>query len=278
MISPEQLEACGLTRGAIRHRRERGRLHLLWPGVFAVGRREVSREGRWLAATITCGQSSLLSHRSAGALWGLVDPVATIDISVPVNGTRVEREGIRIHRRRNLPNGTTHKRIPVTRPLDTLVDLAAVVPENALPWVIRQADVRGLVSPETLRRAIEGNRRRGAAILRRLLDRETFRLTDSELERLFLPLAAEAGLVFPETQARVAGYRVDFLWPSLKLIVETDSLRYHRTAAQQLHDRRRDQAHAAAGFTTLRFTHWQVCNEPRHVAETLSAVAARLYP
>ena len=37
-----------------------------------------------------------------------------------------------------------------------------------------------------------------------------------------------------------------------RLVVETDGLRYHRTPAQQSRDRRRDQAHTAAGLTPLR--------------------------
>ena len=72
------------------------------------------------------------------------------------------------------------------------------------------------------------------------------------------------------------GFRVDFYWPELGLVVETDGLRYHRTPAQQAHDRRRDQAHAAAGLTQLRFTHSQVSFEPDHVRTTLVAVARRL--
>jgi very-short-patch-repair endonuclease len=60
------------------------------------------------------------------------------------------------------------------------------------------------------------------------------------------------------------------------LIVETDGLRYHRTPAQQAKDRIRDQVHAAAGFTPLRFTRAQVRFEPRLVEATLFAVARRL--
>jgi very-short-patch-repair endonuclease len=59
-------------------------------------------------------------------------------------------------------------------------------------------------------------------------------------------------------------------------VVETDGLRYHRTPAQQASDRVRDQAHAAAGLTPLRFTHEQVAHEPRRVQTTLAAVARRL--
>jgi hypothetical protein len=37
-------------------------------------------------------------------------------------------------------------------------------------------------------------------------------------------------------------------------VVETDSLRYHRTPFRQAADKRRDNAHAGSGLTTLRFT------------------------
>lgn len=106
---------------------------------------------------------------------------------------------------------------------------------------------------------------RGVPALRRLLDRGTFCLTDSELERRFLRLVRSAGLPLPETGRVVNGVRVDFLWAELGLIVETDGLRYHRTPSQQASDRRRDQVHTAAGLTTLRFTHAQVGFEAAEV-------------
>jgi very-short-patch-repair endonuclease len=76
----------------------------------------------------------------------------------------------------------------------------------------------------------------------------------------------------------VNSFRVDFFWPELGLVVETDGLRYHRTPAQQARDRLRDQIHAAAGLTPLRFTHAQVAHEAGHVREVLAAVASRLAP
>jgi very-short-patch-repair endonuclease len=72
----------------------------------------------------------------------------------------------------------------------------------------------------------------------------------------------------------VNGFRVDFFWPELGLVVETDGLRYHRTPAQQARDRIRDQAHAAAGLVPLRFTYAQVAFEAAHVKRVLAAVAA----
>jgi len=69
----------------------------------------------------------------------------------------------------------------------------------------------------------------GVRPLRTLLDRDTFVLSDEELERLFLPLALESDLPLPKTKEMVNGFEVDFFWPTMKLVVETDGLRYHRT-------------------------------------------------
>ena len=55
-----------------------------------------------------------------------------------------------------------------------------------------------------------------------------------------------------------------------------DGLRYHRTPAQQATDRERDQTHAAAALTPLRFTHAQVTHQPERVEQVLAAVVERL--
>jgi very-short-patch-repair endonuclease len=112
--------------------------------------------------------------------------------------------------------------------------------------------------------------------LRAALERRTFVLTDSALERRFVPLARVAGLGPPLTGVRLNGFKVDLYWPELGLVVETDGLRYHRTPAQQARDRLRDQRHTAAGLTPLRFTHAQVAFEPGHVRSVLEAVVRRL--
>jgi very-short-patch-repair endonuclease len=167
--------------------------------------------------------------------------------------------------------------IPVTNPVETLIDLATCLPPSQLEAAVSEADTRDLADPEALRSALNpATGRRGVGALRRLLDRRTFTLTDSELERSFLPIARRAGLSLPHTGKQVNGFKVDFYWPDLRLIVETDGLRYHRTPAQQARDRLRDQRHAAAGLISLRFTHAQVRFESDHVEATLAAVARRL--
>jgi len=80
----------------------------------------------------------------------------------------------------------------------------------------------------------------------------------------------------PRTQAWVNGFRVDFHWPELGLVVETDGLRYHRTAIQQARDLKREQVHAAAGLETLRFSAAQVRDDPEWALATMRRVMARL--
>jgi len=279
VIARRQLLALGFTPAAIRHRIAIGRLHPIHGGVYAVGRREVAVEGRWMAAVLRCGKSSFLSHPSATALWGIEDfRGGPIHVSGPLSLAANPR-GIVVHRRTGLrPNDVVHhKGIPVTSPALTLVDLAAEASPERLEAAINTADKLDLIDPDSLRRAVDVMPRRpGRAAVRRLVDRRTFLLTDSELERRFLPIATKAGLPKPLTQHVVHGFRADFCWPDLGLVVETDGLRYHRTPAQQARDRLRDQTFTAAGLTVLRFTHAQVRYEPGRVERTLRAVAERL--
>ncbi|HWH45273.1 MAG TPA: DUF559 domain-containing protein [Thermoleophilaceae bacterium] len=279
VVSRRQLLEHGLTRAAIEHRIATARLHPLHRGVYAVGRPEVSHFGRWLAAVLACGPGAVLSHWSAAALWGIRGGDDTVHVLVP-EAARRQAGGVVIHRRRVRTRYETTERlgIPVTTPAATIVDLAgAGLRGRALEGAINEADKLGLVTADRLRDEIEPfGQRTGARAVRRLLDRHAFRLTDSDLERRFLRIARRAGLAAPETGQRVNGFRVDFLWRDLGLVVETDGLTYHRTPAQQARDRLRDQAHTAAGLVCLRFTHAQVAFEPGHVRMTLREIATRL--
>ena len=204
-----------------------------------------------------------------------------IEVSVPASSSRRPRPGIRVHCRGAFLESdlTDEQNIPVTTVVCTLVDEATRLPPAEIEAAIIEADKLRLITPPALRSALDGlNGRRGVPAVRKIIDRRTFRLTRSQLERYFLPLARKAGLSLAETRAWVNGFEVDFYWPELGLVVETDGLTYHRTPAQQATDRRRDQAHTAAGMTPLRFTHGQVRYEPDYVVKVLTDVARRLRP
>jgi len=277
-VSRDQLRELGYGRHAIAHRIEKGLLFPLRRGVYSVGRPEVSDKGRWMAAVLACGDGAVLSHSSAAALWriGSESRSGTIELSLP-SPSRRRRPGLRIHRRPSLQDrNTTEYGIPVTTPIQTLIDLTPRHDRPGVERMINEADKYNLTNPPRLREALDARPGEpGVAKLRQILDRRTFRLTKEELERRFLPLAARAGLPVPLTGQVVNEFEVDFYWPELGLVIETDGLRYHRTPAEQARDRLRDQAHTAAGLTQLRFTHEQVRYEPEYVARILAQTASR---
>ena len=278
IVSSEQLRAVGYTPQAIHHRIRTGRLHPLHRGIYVVGRPHVTDHGRWMAAVLACGEDAVLSHSSAATLWRIgFELRGLVELSLPSRSRR-QRPGLRIHQRPSLgPRDVTAEHgIPVTTPVRTLIDMALRLDRPGIERMINEADKYNLAHPPELREALdERTGEPGVAQLRHILDRRTFRLTKEELERRFLPLARKAGLPVPLTGRWVNGFEVDFHWPDLGLVVETDGLRYHRTPAEQARDRLRDQAHTAAGLTQLRFTHEQVRYEPDYVRRILAQTASR---
>jgi predicted transcriptional regulator of viral defense system len=98
-----QLSALGYTREAVRHRVATGRLYPIHRGVYAVGRRELTRVGEWMAAVLACGEKAVLSHDSAAALWEIRSERGhEIHVSVPRSRDPLHA-GIRVHRRSTLP-------------------------------------------------------------------------------------------------------------------------------------------------------------------------------
>jgi len=232
-----------------------------------------------MGAVLACGPGAFLTHLSAGAHYGICEErpgriEAGVRVAYPV-GPPV----LRVRRRPSLPSEEvgTLDRIPITSPVQTMIDLATKLGPKGLARAVNEADKRDVIDVETLRVELDARTGQpGVKVLRTLLDRDTFVLTEEELERLFLPLAREVGLPLPKTKEIVNGYEVDFFWPELRLVVETDGLRYHRTPLAQAKDARRDQTHTAAGYARLRFSHHQVKYESGHVKEILGATSARL--
>ena len=279
VVARRQLLALGFNAREVEHRVARGRLHPVMRGVYAVGWPGLTQKRRWMAAVLACGDGAALSHRSAAALWGVgIELPGRIDVSVR-RRCRLCRPGLRIRGRPKLAAKDVVSRadIPVTAPARTLVDIATEIQPLRLERAVNEADKRDLIDPESLRDALDlyaGEP--GVRVLRELLDKRTFLLSDSDLEVLFRPIAAAAQLPPPLSKQLVNGYEVDFYWPDLGLVVETDGLRYHRTPATQARDARRNRTHVIAGATPLRFTHYEVKHEAAQVRRALEKTIALL--
>jgi len=165
VVTRRQLLALGFNPREIEHRVSRGRLHLVMRGIYAVGWPRLTRERRWMAAVLACGDGAVLSHRSAAALWEIgVEKRGVIDVSV-TRRAELKRPGLRVRGRPSLSTTDTVTRngIPVTSPTQTLLDLATELPERKVERTISEADKRDFVDPETLRVELEsrtGNQER----------------------------------------------------------------------------------------------------------------------
>jgi len=242
-----------------------------WPGL--------TQKRSWMAGVLAGGDGAALSHRSAAALWGIgSEQGGCIDISVR-RRCELRRPGLRIRGRPALaPEDVwAHDDIPVTSPARTLVDLTTELGLVAVERAVNDADKRDLIDPETLRTALDRYvGEPGVRVLRNLLDKLTFCLSDSDLEIFFRPIAAAAKLPPPVSKEFVNGFEVDFFWPDLGLVVETDGLRYHRTPSAQARGALRDRTHVIAGMSPLRFTHYEIRYEPRKVRAALIDAHAML--
>jgi putative AbiEi antitoxin of type IV toxin-antitoxin system/uncharacterized protein DUF559 len=256
VVSIAQLREAGLDKSAVKRRALAGRLHPVHRGVYAIGHLHLSVEARWMAAVLAYGTGAVLSHRAAAAAWRLLpdQPGAPVDISVPNDTGKKIRRGIRLHRCPSLdPKAVTrHRRIPITTPARTVLDLSRV----ATPVEVRRA-------------------RRQAAVLGLRIDGESKDdVTRSELEFLFLELCRRYRLPLPEVNIWIAGVFVDFTWRERRLIVETDGYHYHRGRVSFEDERARDLRLRSHGFEVVRLTYGQVARQPKETATALRKLLA----
>ncbi|MFL5872936.1 MAG: endonuclease domain-containing protein [Solirubrobacterales bacterium] len=235
-----------------------------------MGHRGLSLHGRFMAAVLACGPGAVLSHVSAAVLWKLLEPIdGPVHVSVPATSGRKRRPGIHIHRCPSLSPSkaseepspspsyqrqaggrgrrllTTHRdSIPVTTIQRTIEDLRATsLPPHLIRRAQRQAELKGY----------------------RLEGVESDR-TRSDLETAFLALFARHRIPSPEVNVRLGEYEVDFLWPSQRVVVETDFWTYHRGSVAFEDDHSRDLDLRQQGYAVLRYTDRQLDAEPTRIA------------
>jgi very-short-patch-repair endonuclease len=279
VVARAQLARLGLGRHFIARDLERGRLHRVHRGVYAVGHRALTRYGHWMAAVLACGEDAALSHRSAAALWGIRD---TSRSETDVTASRERRRpGIQLRIARLAPDETTtHHGIPVTTPARTLLDLAALLDEHRLARAAERAEALRLTSPTSLATLVARYPGRpGTPALRRLIELDRIQATTSrsKLERRFLSLLEAESLPRPLVNEEIhldetTKVEPDFTWRGHRLIVELDGYETHATRAAFERDRARDRALHAQGWRVLRITWRQLDDDAQTIAAELRAL------
>lgn len=276
VITWDQLLDAGISRRAIAHRRQTGRLYRRHPGVYLLDPpQEASRLTLLTAAVAACGPNAVLSHASAAELWGFLPArPGPIDVTVAGRNPGV-RPGIRRHRTYTLePRDVRGRhRVRITSPARTIIDSAC---DRDLEQLVGTALASELVTQRQIEQAIARcPTRPGIRRLHAVLHQDGGpRWTRSWAERRLLALVRQARLPVPDTNVELNGYLVDAVWRDRRLVLEADGGRFHRGRAAFETDRARDAAHVAAGYRVIRFTALQLRDEALLVIAQLSAALA----
>jgi putative AbiEi antitoxin of type IV toxin-antitoxin system/uncharacterized protein DUF559 len=272
-----QLQEVGLTDRLIRTRVSHGALIRLYRGVYAVGHRALTVESRWMAAVLAYGPAAVLSHRSAGQLWGLC-PRSEIAPEVTAPGSKLSKGGIVVHRGSPPTDEVgTMWGIPVTSVARTMFDLAGMLREREVERAWNEMEVREYRTRLSVPDLIERYPGRpGTVLLARLAAGVAVGITRNELEEAFLALIDRFGLPRPRMNAHLAirdrFYEVDCLWEDRKVAIELDGGGAHRTRRAFEKDRERDRILAAERYTTARLTWHQITETPSEVAADLHLI------
>ncbi len=243
-VNRTQLGAIGFTPKMIRVRVRRGELRRCHQGVYAVGpdvRVELAAETEALLAI----EAAVLSHFSAGALAGFLQPPRT-EVEVMLRAPRYARSrpGIRVHRTVRLsPHDITRRHgLPMTTPARAMLDVADRLTRRELEWALDEALGRHLLSATKIRETVARNPwHAGGPILLALLDPARARgVTKSVEEERLLAEIRRAGLPDPERNVTIGPFSLDLYWPAAKVAVELDSWRWHQGPGAFKRDRRKD--------------------------------------
>jgi hypothetical protein len=275
VVKEVQLREVGLNRFAVRRWVQAGRLHRLFPGVYAVGHTALTTRGQLVAGLFYAGDGAALSHGTATHWWSLIRrPPDLIHISMRHHRKAVA--GLVLHRPRHLERVFLH-RIPVTPVARTLLDFAANASHNEVRKALANADYRNLLRLPQLGSTM-GKGLPGSATLRRAVDAHLPQLaeTNGPLEEEFMFVCERAGIPIPLPNHWVGDARVDALWPDERVVVELDSKSAHGSDAQRMVDHQRDMKLRDLGYTVRRYSWYQVFFTPDAViADLTQTLAAR---
>ena len=217
----------------------------------------LGQEGKLRAACLAAGSDAVVSHRSAGWLWGFLDTAPEVpSITVP-HQDRARIEQVEVHRSRIVERAAERRRtLPVTTPARTLIDLASVVTGPVLDHALDRAVVGRAIRIDRLSRSL-GSAHHQQPGVHRLLDSLARRGHVDAPEGSVLESATRRLLVewgYPPRSAQVllfAGrYRADFRLTD-SVLLEVDGYAFHCSPEQKAYDSHRRNALRSAGWVVI---------------------------
>jgi hypothetical protein len=227
----------------------------------------------WVAL-LHVGGAALLSHETAGALWGLLpgQPVLPVHVTVPASRGIRSRRGLVGHRAALVPAGRGCP--PRTTVCATALALCrqARRADEVTALLGRVAQRYPEVLPEVRDRATSQRTLRWRAEILAVLQ-DVAGGAHSALERRYLLDVEQAHALPAGTRQRaVDGTREDVYYEEQATVVELDGRATHQPVDAAWRDMKRDNAAAVRGETTLRYGWYDVRYRPCAVAAEVAAV------
>lgn len=251
LVTSPQLARLGWGHHAVLHLAERELLFPVRRQVWRTAGAAPTKEMMLLAAVLAAGERALLSHASAGRLWGYHQVPEPDRIHVLTDSWSQPRlVGVQGHRTTALPD---HHRgrvgaIPATSPERTLVDCCGLLLPDQLRSATNDGLRRGVLTLPRLARCVEEVPRSGRRSIVPVIELlgtlvAGYDPGDSDPEVDLVQTLVQAGFPRPGQQIRVVGEGrkmfIDVGWPELRVGFEYDSLEYHEHRFHEDRDRLR---------------------------------------
>ncbi len=273
VISLAQLMELGLSPAQVEYRVRLGRLHPLYPGVYAVGHARIVPHGRLLAALFAVRPDPFLSHRTAAGVWGLREiNTRQIELTVVSTGGR-PRPGLTVHRIKRPPapeeivdrNGLRVSSVP-----RMLIELAPREHPRELDRLITQAVRKRIFDLEAMEAALGRYARRpGVGKLKAALaayrpkpERASgFEIAFDEF------LTEHPEIPDPVRNVYFGIWEVDCYWPEHKLAIELDGRDWHTAVRDAEKDRIKDTKLQREGILVMRISELRFEHDRRGILE-----------
>ena len=216
-----------------------------------------------------------LSHTTAALWWGIpaYNPDRTCHLTVPRRRNPQGRGDV-IITRADIPT-TLHRGVPVTTPLQTVLDCLRTLSTRQAVVIADAALRQERFTRDELAKAVEairGDRNAPRA-------RSAFAMVDarseSVLESLCRVTLMEAGIAPPDLQTRIetpsGAVRVDFCWPEQRVVLEAEGFLTHGQRDALARDCVRGNGIVLAGYTLLRVAWEHVTVAPSYVVGIVAA-------
>lgn len=286
-ITPRQAERFGIYRTQLTDARNLGVVDRPLRGVYTRPGAELTPR-RLGAAEL--GDSAVLSHRGAGADYGLdAIPTASLEWSVP-HGRRKPAPGVYLRRNFDSLAVVVRDGVLVTSIEQTLCDLGVVIDVDALERATESALRKDLTTDAALRAFVAGPGRNmhGVTALREVLSRRWpwERPTGSDIGTILLQVYRRGGVDRPIRELEiwqdgVLVARPDCHWYPIPFGTEVDGFEAHGTKAALQYDLNRSNRIGDIRHLERRFTYEDVMFRERYVCtETRKglAIARDLFP